>query len=495
MEEVNGNRVVVTDIVTGQTRTKSTAEIVRENEALSKRLSNLKQNDLLKEAIRNNNFRTITKPQESQDKQIAEEIKQQIEKSEDIKEVEMTSGAVGKRHVSLKFGVIGSGQAGGRIAEVFSQYGYDVCAVNTAKQDLEFLNIGEDRKYLVDTNELGGTGKDIDISAQCFEEREEEIREFINEKVGDSEAFVLAISGGGGTGSGSAELLASWLGELGKPVVVIYILPGSFDDSQAKYNAITTLDKLADLASREAINSLILVDNANIELAFPDLSQAAFFKTANRAVVEPLHMFNSVSVMPTNYEALDSMDFAKSLIEAGNCVVFGTNTVSREQYENDETALMESIISGLGKGLLASGFDLKEAQTVGILVTAPQAVLEEVPYSSIAYMFKYINDEFASAKSFKGVYAVPSDSDDITIRFIFSGMGLPKGRVESLKEEVKKHTEILDSKKKLTNMKVGLTKDKAGAEIDRNIAKIKKKKSGIGKLLGGGSASKIERRR
>lgn len=503
MSEVKGSRVVVTDVNTGETKTKSAADIVKENELLTKRLA-VQKRDSLKEAIRENDFRQVIgkAPEKSaattiERQDIEDEILDLREKSQEMAQDEgektMTDSISGKRHVSLKFGIIGSGQAGGRIAEIFYKYGYNVCAINTAKQDLEFLDIDESDKYLINNKELGGTGKDLDISAQSFEEQEEQIRGFIEDKVGNSEAYILALSGGGGTGSGSAELLATWLYETGKPVIVIYILPGSFDDSQSKHNAITTLDRLANMAASEQISSLVLVDNANIELAYPGLSQAAFFKTANQAVVEPLHMFNSVSVTPTNYESLDSMDFAKSLIEAGNCVIFGTNKVPADWYEDDETALMQAVHEGLGRGLLASGFDLKEAQTVGILVTARQSVLEKIPFSSIAYMFKYISDEYVSAKSFKGVYAIPSDDDDITIHFIFSGMGLPKERVNSLKDEAKKHMENLLSKKGTTSMKVGLGKDKATTEIDRSIERMKKSKSNLGKLLGGGKP--IRRRR
>jgi len=241
------------------------------------------------------------------------------------------------------------------------------------------------------------------------------------------------------------------------------------------------------------INSLILVDNANIERKLGGQSQASFFETANQAVVEPLHMFNTVSVTPTAYEALDSMDFAQALISAGNCITLGVNKVPKEYYEDDEMAIMDAIIEGLEDGLLAGGFNLREAQNVGILVTAKQSVLEKIPFTSIAFMFKYVSDEFDSAKSFKGVYAIPTEDDDITVRFIFSGMGLPKARIDSLKNEADAHMKVLDAKKKVTQMNVGLSRDKATDQIDRQIAKAKRKKTGIGKLLGG--SKPIKRRR
>lgn len=450
-------------------------DVVRKNNEFLEQLKgstledSVSKDDDLKEAIREDSYEALV-------------AKKRAQGSRDKKEESDMTSAVSKRYVSLKFGVVGSGQAGGRIAEVFYKNGYDACAINTARQDLEFLDILESNKLFIGDENLGGAGRDLEFGYAAVDEHESLVKGFLADKVGDSDVLILALSGGGGSGSGSAELLVEYLSEMGLPIVCIYALPGSFDDPQAKHNAIQTLAKLADFASKQIINSLVLVDNAKIEMAYPNLSQAAFWKTANNAVVEPLHMFNSVSAMPTDYEALDSTDFAKSLIEPGNCTIFGSNTVPAELYEEDETALLEAIIDNLDQGLLASGFRLEEAQSVGILITARQSVLERVPHNSLSYVFKYITEEYDSARSFKGVYAVPSDNDDITVRFIFSGMGLPEERVNSLKTEAQKHMENLEKKRKATNMGIDLGKDKATSEADRAMNKIKRKKSALGKL-------------
>lgn len=445
-------------------------DIVKENDKFLEALHKEKEmSDELKEAMRSDDFSALL-------------AKKKAEKMTQTGEEKMTT-AVMKKYVSLKFGIVGSGQAGGRIAEVFYKYGYDACAINTARQDLEFLDLPDESKLFIGDEHLGGAGRDLEFGLAAAERNEEGIREFFSKHLLNNDVLILAVSGGGGTGSGTAEFLIRLMSELGKPLIVIYALPGSFDDSQSKFNAIHTLAKLSDMAAKQVINSLILVDNAKIELAYPNLSQAAFWKTANQAVVDPLHMFNSVSAMPTDYEALDSMDFAKSLIESGNCVVFGSNKVPKELYEADELSLVTAIMDNLDRGLLAAGFNLAEAQTVGILVTASQAVLEKVPYSSIAYVFKYISEEFNSARSFKGVYAVPSNEDDITIHFIFSGLGLPKERVDSLKTEAKTHMDNLETKKKATNMQIDLGKDKTTTQADRLLDRVKKKNSAMGKLI------------
>jgi cell division GTPase FtsZ len=443
-------------------------QVVKDNEQFLKQLQEEKtMSDDLKEAMREDDFQALMAKKKQENKTQGEE---------NMKTATM------KRYVSLKLGILGSGQAGGRIAEVFYKNGYDVCVVNTARQDLEFLDIPEDRKIFIGDEHLGGAGRDLDYGHAAVEENLEAIKDLADTALGEADVLVLAVSGGGGSGSGSAELLVETLADMGRPVMVIYALPGSFDDAQSKHNAITTLAKLADYASREVINSLVLVDNAKIELAFPELSQAAFWKTANNAVVEPLHMFNTVSAMPTDYETLDSMDFAKSLVEAGNCVLFGSNKITKEEYEGDEFALVSAVMDSLDTGLLAGGFNLEESQTVGVLVTANQHILEQIPYSNIAYIFKYISEECASARSFKGVYAVPSNSDDITVHFIFSGLGLPKERIDSLKNEAQKHMKNLDAKKKDIKMGIDLGTDKTTSKADRMMGRLKKNRNAVGKL-------------
>ncbi len=60
-----------------------------------------------------------------------------------------------KREKSINFGIVGSGQAGNRIAEAFYKLGYDCVAINTAQQDLKFIDIPESNKLLL-SHGLGG---------------------------------------------------------------------------------------------------------------------------------------------------------------------------------------------------------------------------------------------------------------------------------------------------------------------------------------------------
>ena len=53
-----------------------------------------------------------------------------------------------KDNVGFKFGFIGAGQGGGKLAEAFSQIGYSrVGVINTADQDLETVNVPKKFKF------------------------------------------------------------------------------------------------------------------------------------------------------------------------------------------------------------------------------------------------------------------------------------------------------------------------------------------------------------
>ena len=63
------------------------------------------------------------------------------------KEQAMPMVIVEEKNKSLRIGVIGTGQAGSRLAESFAKLGYDAIAFNTASQDLKFIDLPEENKF------------------------------------------------------------------------------------------------------------------------------------------------------------------------------------------------------------------------------------------------------------------------------------------------------------------------------------------------------------
>lgn len=401
-------------------------------------------------------------------------------------EVKMAAKIVSKKERSLNLGFLGSGQAGSRLVESFFQLGYDCVACNTCLSDLKFINIPDSNKLLLEYG-VGGASKELEIGKAAAEAHRGEILQLVNDKLQNSQVNVLCFSLGGGSGAGSCETMVDIMSSLGKPLVVIAVLPMDTDDVQTKSNSLETLSKLAGYARTKKISNLILIDNAKIEAIYQNASQFDFFNLANKSIAETLDAFNTLSSMPSAVKALDSMEFSKILMDGEGLSVYGEFVV--ENYTED-TAIAEAVVNNLNNNLLASGFDLKQSKYVGFIITASKEVWAKIPASSTNYSVAIANELAGNPKGvFKGVYTIDTPDDNVKVYSFFSGLGLPAERVDQLKKEtVELQSKIKgkDEQRNLTlQLDTGTNETVSAAQNIKN--KIASKSSTFGKFVSGTS--------
>jgi len=405
-------------------------------------------------------------------------------KSKAQQETPMAAKIVAKKERSLVLGIIGTGQAGSRIAESFYKLGYDAIAINTAMQDLKYIEIPDSNKLLLEYG-LGGAAKEIDIGRSAAEAHKGEILSLINDKLGNALVNVLCLSLGGGSGAGSCETLVDLLADSGKPLVVIAALPMETEDAQTKSNALETLSKLAKLTQTKKVNNLIVVDNAKIESIYQHVSQVDFYPTANKAIVEPIDMFNTLSSMASSVKGLDPMEWGKLFTDGEGLTIYGELTI--DNYIED-TAIAEAVINNLNGNLLAGGFDLKQSKYVGVIIAANKAVWDKIPSSSVNYAMAIVNDQCGSPKGvYKGIYTVDMPESVVKVYSIFTGLGLPESRVTQLKKDAQEHMKIVKGKEDGRNLSLQLdtgTNETISA-AQKIKDKISQKQSAFGKLVGG----------
>lgn len=388
---------------------------------------------------------------------------------------------VEKKTRSIKMGVIGSGQAGSRLAECFYKLGYESIAVNTAQQDLEHIELPQANKLLLNFG-LGGAGKDLEIGSQAAESHKDSIADLVDSTLSNAQMFLFCTSLGGGSGAGSAETIVDILTSQEKPVAVITVLPMSTDDAQTKHNALITLAKFAKMAQAKKIDNLIVVDNAKIEAIYSDVGPLNFFKVSNRAIVEPIDIFNTLSSMPSDVKGLDPTEFGKLFTDGHGLSIFGTMTVSN--YE-EPTAIAEAVIEDLSNSLLAAGFNLKHSKYAGAIFTATKKVWDKIPNSSVNYAMSLINEACGNPNGvFRGIYTVDGDEDVVKVYSMFSGLSLPEDRVEQLKKETKDLTSANKQKDEQRNLSLKLDTgvDETVSAADAIRKRIEAKKSSFGKL-------------
>lgn len=399
------------------------------------------------------------------------------------KQKQMTIKIVDKKTTSIKFGVVGSGQSGSRLAAALFSLGYDAIVFNTAQQDLEHIKVPENNKYLLEYG-LGGAAKDLAIGAAAAEAHKDAINELVQTKLDTCQVLLLCLSLGGGSGAGSVDTMIDVLSSTGKPIVVITVLPMAAEDAAIKKNALETLSKLSREVQSKRIHNLIVVDNAKIESIFSDVSPTSFFEVSNKAIVEPLDVFNTLSSQASKVKPLDSMEWAKILTDGSGLSVYGELSIDNYQ---DPSAIGDAVIANLNSGLLASGFDLKQSRYVGIMMVARKNVWEEVPNTAITYAMANIEDVCGTPNAvFHGIYESDDVKDNtVKVYSFFSGLGLPDSRVTQLKKDVAELSERAKNKDVVRNLNLSLetNRDQTTSAADKVRQQIATKKSAFGGLL------------
>ena len=375
---------------------------------------------------------------------------------------------VEERQRSIRFGIVGSGQAGSRLSEQFFSLGYPAVAMNTAPQDLENIKIPDQQKLLLDFG-LGGSAKDLSIGHDAADAYRAAINQLVQRNLSDVEVFIFCTSLGGGSGAGSVEVVIDILSQIGKPIVVLTVLPKASEDVQLKHNAWQTLSKLTKLFNDGKIANIIAADNAKIEAMYSDVGPFNFFSVSNKAIVEPIDVFNTMSRRSDEgVKVLDSSEFGKLFIDGRGFTVYGSITV--ENYE-DEMAIADAVLNSLKGNLLASGFNVKQARYAGFMLIAPERIWNKIPSSSLTYAHHMLVDTCESP-IYYGIYKEESTDDCIKVYSMFSGLGLPDERISQLKAEAQQKMSVMQRKDEERNMTM---KVDVGEETVNKVEEIKKK--------------------
>ncbi len=229
--------------------------------------------------------------------------------------------------------VLGTGGAGNntitRLTEVGIN-GVETVAINTDAQDLLFTKA--DNKILIGKNISSGlgAGSDPQIGEDAAREDEEEIRKILE----GSDMVFITCGLGGGTGTGSAPIIAEIAKSLNALTILIITLPFSEEGVLRKENALNGLKRL-----RENSDTVIVVQNDKLLDLVPDLPLNAAFKVADEILVNAV---KGITELVTE-KGLVNLDFAdvKSIMKNGHTAMIG---IGESEAENKMTEAVEKAI-------------------------------------------------------------------------------------------------------------------------------------------------------
>lgn len=265
--------------------------------------------------------------------------------------------------------VVGCGGAGGntlnRINEV-GVMGTETIAVNTDAQDL--LYVSSNQKLLLGRQVTRGLG--AGSNPKLGEESARENEQDIKKSLEGADLVFVTCGLGGGTGTGSAPIVAEVAKKMDMLTVAVVTMPFQMEGRKRYENAVTGLERLEQI-----VDTLIVIPNDKLLELAPDLPLHTAFKLADEILTNAV---KGIAELVTK-EGLINLDFADIKAVMGNggtaLIGLGESNSANRAVEAVEKAinnpLIDADINGASGALInvIGGTDLTLGEAKNIVET------------------------------------------------------------------------------------------------------------------------------
>ncbi len=233
-----------------------------------------------------------------------------------------------------KIKVIGCGGGGNNSINRMHEIGItgtETIAINTDAQDLLYTN--SDVKILIgkDLTQGLGAGSIPQVGEEAAKESEQEIRQ----KIAGADLVFITCGLGGGTGTGSAPVVAEIAKKAGALTIAIVTIPFEMEGSRRFDNAMYGLDKLQKNA-----DTLIVIPNDKLLELAPDLPLQTAFKVADEILTNAV---KGIAELVTK-AGLVNLDFAdiRAVMGKGGMSMIG---IGESDSENRAVEAVEKAVN------------------------------------------------------------------------------------------------------------------------------------------------------
>jgi len=295
--------------------------------------------------------------------------------------------------------------------------GADLIAANTDAQHL--LIIKAQKKILLGkrTTRGLGAGAEPKVGEESAKEAEDKIKEVLQ-----GSHIVFITCGLGGTGTGSAPVVARIAKELGALTIAVCTLPFSSEGRSRMENALYGLDKL-----REVADTVITIPNDKLLEIVPRLPLNDAFKVADTVLMRAIKGLTEMITKP----GLVNLDFndLKTIMKDGGVAMIGVGESESAGEDRAKEALDEAINSPLLEVDIstATGVLIHVIGGPEMTVSEAQQIVEEV--------HKRVGDK---ARIIWGAAIDPDYEGKINVLIVATGVRSKQILGKITEEEIKK---------------------------------------------------------
>lgn len=373
-------------------------------------------------------------------------------------------------------GYVGIGQGGGKMVDAIASIKdpatgdqvYPCIVINSNEGDMKNLkNVSEKYKLGLHGYE-GGVGKDPEMGKQAFLQNGAPIFDAIASVMENCDIIYVAVSLGGGTGTGAINDLVDAISRyIGKPVIAITSMPQPNEiESRNAYNALAELAPKLTIIEEDdndrqyrLLESLIVLDNEKIvndHMRDPEAAELnlSWDQYSNYKLASLLHEWSVLTSLGSDY-TVDAADLKNHVLLKGGILTFAKRKINLDEFKNKEDLIDEIVETYKGRNVLANGFDYtNDMRSMALVIVMPRKRQDMVNTDTLEKIRSRIKSELPNVNFYPG--CVTHGSERHAVVYTMANMaGLPE-RAKNLRKEAEDLlTQRLEAEKNASGFNLG----------------------------------------
>ena len=348
----------------------------------------------------------------------------------------------------LNVGVIGLGNTGNQIAALAAEeLKIPAMAINSSEKDLETIANKIPKILISDTEGASkGAGKNRALAKSYLKDSilsiisKEDVQTFIS----DLNVLFLVSSTGGGTGSGTALLMANIISSMfvDTHVIIVGILPVMSEALSAHVNSLEYLNELYGNLENQ---TYMLYDNDSLY----NIPSYKMMDTINREVVKDIDVLRCTFNYTTKYDSIDEQDMKRLISFPGRIMV--TRLEDLKERDLDKSSIEDLLISKIKNTNHVELQRDRKVTATGIIVNLSEQVFSDFD-NHIPAVREFIGDP---DHDFNHLAINDDRKMPNNVFLIMSGMSQVNDRIQKISdriEEIEERQKIREEESQLDTL-------------------------------------------
>ena len=337
----------------------------------------------------------------------------------------------------IKVGVIGIGSCGSQIAVLANKTAhFPAVIMNSSQRDIDAVN--DDKFPAIVFGTTSGAGKNRDLANDYLQRNIESVlqEKFLKNVVENNDLICIITSTGGGTGSGTAPMLADILDHVynskierddeKKMFINVGVLPSIGESIGAQRN---TKDYLEQLIELRPDRRYMLFDNNRVKGSMVEVNE-----TVNNEVVEALRVIRGDYSFSSKYSMIDENDTRKIITTPGMIFIDTIQDFHEGSVPVDGT-LEDVIIDHINKENCCVKPDRNHVVKYMGFISCLEPGLHQYFDENLPKIRQTFGEP---TEDFRHFAVNEDDSEGNRLSIILSGMSAPENRINEIRDRIKK---------------------------------------------------------